>query len=251
MSSATCRHSVCSKCLEKLRQQAVEAGTLLRCPECRREAPTWRRGGYIDSPQAEQRMKKRHLVFKIINKAREDFLTTPEYDDYSEQREETVEKVCGGDKKAEAELLAYSRRFGSAIEDAALARKKRATERDAAIVEREGIFYELVKIPFRRGGELDYDRAAKAVHPLRLRDDLLQDVDLSGRSATNALPRTRVTNEELKAMSNSTRHLEEEAGPAGYVSETTARRILAELVGGFRISCGSRVRGGTAPTRVE
>ncbi|PFH36189.1 CDK-activating kinase assembly factor MAT1 protein [Besnoitia besnoiti] len=172
--SDVCKHRICGSCLHLHFGENGRGGVRGErrgfCPVCRTSLT---RANYKETDpdmevlEAEKEIRKR--VEAIYNSTRERFPDTPAYDDYREKKEDIVYQLVRGSdeavkRKLEAELRAYERQNLKTIQENKDVLKQREKEKIFQIVQREGVFYEVVK----RRPALSRAAIAKEnlVHPL-------------------------------------------------------------------------------------
>lgn len=102
--ASSCGHAFCRACLEARYLQ----GGAFACPVCKTalSRASFRTSTFAPASLAKE-MKIRRRLAKIYNAEREDFSSTPQYDDYCEQAEDVAYRLVEGDGEAEKEAQAH------------------------------------------------------------------------------------------------------------------------------------------------
>ncbi|CBZ50549.1 putative CDK-activating kinase assembly factor [Neospora caninum Liverpool] len=190
--------------------------------------------------ETEKEIRKR--VEAIYNSTRERFPDTPAYDDYREKKEDIVYQLVSGTdeavkRKLEAELRAYERQNTKLIKENKEERKQREKEKIFQIVQREGIFYEVVKRrPALSRTAVDKDQL---VHPLeRQYAPYFQEeqaaVAVSAESGETARPLNHSIKEDAdvpRPRYKNREQFEKAELASGYTPQMVFAKGLSELVG--------------------
>ncbi|ESS29756.1 CDK-activating kinase assembly factor MAT1 protein [Toxoplasma gondii RUB] len=246
--SDVCKHRICGSCLHiHFGENGARGERRGFCPVCRTSLT---RANYKetdpDMEVLETEKEIRRRVEAIYNSTRERFPDTPAYDDYREKKEDIVYQLVSGSdeavkRKLEAELRAYERQNLKLIQENKEERKQREKEKIFQIVQREGIFYEVVKRrPALSRTAVDKEQL---VHPLErqyapyFQKEETTTVAVRAESGETArplnpsikddadVPRPRYKNRE---------QFEKAELASGYAPQTVFAKGLAELVGSVR-----------------
>jgi CDK-activating kinase assembly factor MAT1 len=185
LTSRLCGHKVCSNCL-KLQEKSKpticefnakvahikENDNIIKCPICCYETKftDWIDRETTDT-QFEQYKAVSQRVSAVYNLTRQYFNNTPAYNDYLEKKEEIICELLNNPnekerKRIQTELNNYEAENQKQIIECQQVLKKMECDWIRDIVEKEGIFYEKVKLDFENGFKT---RSTNLVHSLQRR----------------------------------------------------------------------------------
>ncbi|XP_055388960.1 uncharacterized protein LOC129618114 [Condylostylus longicornis] len=271
LTSVHCGHRVCRRCLHR-QQQCTEAATTanlaattdgptqkiqrtaagsrnqgLKCPVCQSgvSIDDWMDRG-LEETLFEQERLIRQRVLNVYNSARDNFESTPLYNNYLERREETIYELAFGSddsrkKVLQEELQTADNQNQKEITECRQKAKQKEEEEIKDIVDKEGVFYEIVSQDYGPG--FRYSKAAEnsLVHILQRQHPQLfaaDDNESASQQPTSselgtAQPRPIISGlvyEKIAKKAHTDRAAMYRA--CGYFKERVFQRITQELWGG-------------------
>lgn len=180
--SSLCEHRCCIRCLLVAAKPGASRGTALselppqtaiQCPVCREpsELRSWA-DERSEEVNLESEKAIRQKVFGLMNRMRVKFESTPAYDAYLERREEIVYTLVHSNDAEEVaslqeELQAIEAENQREIVECRQKELQLEAEEIRQIVEREGIFPELVAANYSNGFSYTPAQRAALVHVLQ------------------------------------------------------------------------------------
>eukprot|EP00916_Digyalum_oweni_P020359 GHVL01033898.1.p1 GENE.GHVL01033898.1~~GHVL01033898.1.p1 ORF type:complete len:191 (+),score=44.59 GHVL01033898.1:46-618(+) len=145
-----CKHQFCKQCITQQFEHTV--GTSIACPICRRRIENFENKTF-DEIEVDSQYKIRKEVYDIMNKYEEDFSDIKEYDDFSEKREDLIVNLSSTNNMiknaAKKYLETYKIENQLQIHEFERVHVERQSTKIKEIVEKEGVFYEIVKMSFK------------------------------------------------------------------------------------------------------
>eukprot|EP00917_Polyrhabdina_sp_WS-2016_P024789 GHVP01053555.1.p1 GENE.GHVP01053555.1~~GHVP01053555.1.p1 ORF type:complete len:286 (+),score=49.67 GHVP01053555.1:28-858(+) len=253
--TSDCGHRACEKCLDRIaveesqntsnapKASRVSEDKYVVCPFCKKEG---KRSSWTDRLPEEARylreQEARDRVCEVLNASRKAFENTPLYDEYLEKREEFIMELS--DPNEENRKLVKRRLL--ALEDSSLQeiisnrKMKDAQDKEwvKQIVEKEGTFYELVKLSFGPGMKIREESKQKLTHTLvKENPELFKDTSndiLKNQFQPKPLD-TSISDTTLPKRPVSDRSKCMHAG--GHTKSPVFKRGALEMVIGLKINC--------------